>query len=102
LPHSNERILGLIKAIREKNDRPAVILLLSDHGFRGHGEPLPRDQFFMNYAAIRLPATTNDRFHVPASNVNVFPELLDLLLGTKTPRQPDRSVFLQDIPSPKP
>jgi len=101
LPHANERILGLIKAIREKNDRPAVILLLSDHGFRGHGEPLPREQFFMNYAAIRLPASSNEKFHVPASNVNVFLELLDLLFNTKTPHQPDRSVFLQDIPSLK-
>lgn len=100
LPHANAKILSLIKAIREKNDGPAIILLLSDHGFRGHGEAMPRDQHFMNYAAISLPEKMKGSFHAPASNINVFPELLDMLTKKKWARQPDKSIFLRDRSTP--
>lgn len=98
LPFANAKILGLIKAIREKNDGPAIIILLSDHGFRGHGEPMPREQYFMNYAAIHLPANLDSSFQTPASNVNVFRELFKLLKLPAHDPVPDVTVFLKDKP----
>jgi hypothetical protein len=96
LPYANARILTLVNAIRKNQARPTVIILLSDHGFRGHGIPLAREQYFMNYAAVLLPSGDAAGFMDSMTNVNVFPTLLNSLFQDSIPMQPDRTVLLLD------
>ncbi len=94
LPYANNRILELISAIRSPKLRPSVIILLSDHGFRGHGQNGKYD--FMNYSAMGWPDSAHIHFKDSMTNVNVFPRLLNDLFDEGIPLHMDSLIRLQD------
>ncbi len=89
----NGRVIHAVDAILAAAVRPAVILVLSDHGSADGFRPEDlRNSNLDERSANLLVALTPDRddvFGDDVSLVNVFAMLFDTYFGTTYPRQPD-------------
>lgn len=91
-----EKIRDLVSFIREKSTRPAVIIVMGDHGFR-HGSQREANPFvFQNFFAIQLPPGINPQPYKSINGVNLFRQLIADVMGTATPALPDSVFFLRD------
>lgn len=95
LRYGNHRLLELIDGIRRNNRRPAIILLLSDHGYRGtnHFAVSPELQF-SNINAIFLPDGRYQGWYPGISNVNHLRALLNTEFGQRLPLLRDSTSYL--------
>lgn len=88
LKFTNKKLLELIDQIQTNNSRPAIILLMGDHGFREeegseenkNPEYTNKYQFF-NLNAIFLPDQNYNGFYSGMSNVNQFRVILNSQFG---------------------
>lgn len=96
LKYANKRLLSLIDSIRTGTSRPAVILLLSDHGYREYNGPFPNPHHFMNLNAVLLPGGARASFYQGMSNVNIFRVLLNQVFRQNLPLLPDSTHFLKE------
>lgn len=71
LKYSNGTILNLIHEIKTRSQKPPVIILLSDHGFR-YGTNKNYQLSFSNLAAIHLPNKKYVDYETTFTNVNLF------------------------------
>jgi len=71
LKYGNNIILNLIQEIKLKSEKPPVVILLSDHGFR-YGSNKDYKLRFSNLAAIHLPNKKYLDYENTLTNVNVF------------------------------
>lgn len=94
LKYSNTHILSMADRIIS-NDPGAIVILMSDHGFRNYlvdyTDPLDYD----NIAFVRLPAGKAPFYKEKWSNINLFPYLLNHVYGQRMPYLPDSTVFLR-------
>ena len=97
LKYTNSKIKKIVTAL-SSNDPNAIVIVMSDHGYRGYrittnNEPL----HFNNICAVRLP----DKNHLPMndsmSNVNFFRYLFNCEFNQKISYLRDSSVFLKDV-----
>ena len=94
LKYCNSKILSYTKRIIQK-DPGALVILLSDHGFRDFNLNMPASAF-NNFCAIRCLSKTPDTSAI--SNVNLFRSLFNRYFDQQVPLLNDRRVFLREIP----
>lgn len=87
----NGKVLNLLKQIIQ-NDKKAVILLLSDHGYRYANDG---KLMFSNLSAIYDSESRIRNYTTSISNVNVFRVLFNDLFKTNIPLLPSKNFFLK-------
>jgi hypothetical protein len=90
LVYTNKVITGFIEHLLLKTNRQAVIVLMSDHGFR---EIVKKDRGISaenNFNAVYIPGKDYTRFYDTISNVNQFRVLFNTLFKMNLPVLPDK------------
>jgi hypothetical protein len=96
LQYSNGKFLELVDHIFAHSEKPPVIILMGDHGFRHFNRPVDKKYHFMNFNAVYLPDRDYDRFYKGISGVNQFRVLLNQVFGQQLPLLKDTSLFLKE------
>jgi hypothetical protein len=94
LKYCNLRIMPVIDKILSSSITPPIILLMSDHGFRGFAKPADPKYYFMNLNAIYLPDQNYDAWYDSVSNVNQFRILLNQEFNQNLPLLKDTTIRL--------
>lgn len=87
---TNTKVLALINEILTANEKPPVILVLSDHGYR-YTIDNP-SLYFSNLAAIYLPDKNYRNYSHSISNVNQFRILFNTLFNQRFTLLPDKQL----------
>lgn len=102
LLYTNERIKEMVTAIRQNNPG-AMIILLSDHGYRHRVDKTPEPpHFFKNLNAVYFPSQDYTGLYDSISNVNIFRVILNKTFNQRFPLLKDSTVFLADKKSSPP
>ncbi|HEX3935520.1 MAG TPA: sulfatase-like hydrolase/transferase, partial [Puia sp.] len=96
LPYTNSHIRKLITTIKKNSRGQAVILFMSDHGYRFWPDGIPRPDFFSNQNAVYYPDGDYSRLYDSISNVNQFRVVFDKLFDLNLPLLKDSTIFLLD------
>jgi hypothetical protein len=96
LPYTNARIRQLITSVRKNTGGKAVILFLSDHGFRYWPGKIPDSVYFRNQNAVYFPDGDYTGFYDSMSNVNLFRVVFHKLFRLDLPLLRDSTVLLLD------
>lgn len=96
LPYTNARIRQLITTIKKNTGGKAVILFMSDHGFRYWPDNTPDSVFFKNQNAVYFPDGDYSSFYDSMSNVNQFRVVFNKLFHLGLPLLKDSSILLLD------
>lgn len=94
LKYCNKKIVPVIDKILASSATPPIILLMSDHGFRGFSKPTDPTYYFMNLNAIYLPDQKYAGWYDGMSNVNQFRILLNQKFNQNLPLLKDTSIRL--------
>lgn len=96
LQYTNKKLLALIDNIKNSSDKPPVIILMSDHGYRQfkNNEPEYKEYQFMNLNAVHFPDKNYSLLYNNISNVNQFRVILNSLFSQKIPLLKDSTIFL--------
>lgn len=89
LVYTNKVMAGLMNDLLEKTKKQAVIILMSDHGYRSffvNGNYITPDNIFN---AVFIPGNDYRQYYDSISNVNQFRVLFNTLFETKLPLLPD-------------
>jgi hypothetical protein len=92
LKYCNQRIVPVIDKILSSSTTPPIILLMSDHGFRGFSNTANPKYFFMNLNAIYLPDQNYNAWYDGMSNVNQFRVLFNQEFNQQLPLVKDTSI----------
>jgi hypothetical protein len=93
---TNDRIKEMITTIRQ-NEPDAMIILLSDHGYRKSMANNPEPQyFFQNLNAVYFPDGNYTGLYDSITNVNMFRVILNKTFNQQFSMLPDSTVFLKD------
>ena len=95
LQYSNQQLLSLIDTIFSNSNKPPIIILLSDHGYREFSEPVENKYYFMNLAAIYLPGRNYSSFYDSMSNVNIFRTVFNTQFHQKFKLLKDSTFFIE-------
>ena len=98
LQYGNKIYLQMIDEIFQNAERPPVIILMGDHGFREFANPSPAEKQanFMNLNAVYLPAGNYAGFYKGVSGVNQFRIILNSTFNQNLPMLNDSTSYLQD------
>jgi hypothetical protein len=96
LPYTNMRVRQLITTIKKNTGGRAVILFMSDHGFRYWKDNTPDSVFFKNQNAVYFPDGDYSGFYDNMSNVNQFRVVFDKLFHLGLPLLKDSTILLLD------
>jgi len=94
LKYCNKKMVPVIDKILASSATPPIILLMSDHGFRGFSKPTDPTYYFMNLNAIYLPDQKYAGWYDGMSNVNQFRILLNQKFNQNLPLLKDTSIRL--------
>jgi hypothetical protein len=94
--YTNKRIISLINELQQKTAGKAVIILLSDHGFRKGTEVKHPIWHFQNMNAVYFPEKNYQQLYDSISNVNMFRVVFNSLFHQQLPMLRDSTVFLTD------
>lgn len=93
LVYSNKIATGVIRKIKLETKGNAVIILMSDHGYRDFSDEKKGASANNNFNAVFLPKKNYDLFYDSISNVNQFRVLLNTLFNQHLPILKDSVVF---------
>jgi hypothetical protein len=93
LVYANNRISRFIDQLYRQTNGKAVIVLMSDHGYRREGGKAPRRIRFSTLNAVYLPNRDYQLWYEGVSNVNKFPLLFNTLFNQQIPLQKDSCHF---------
>lgn len=98
LRYGNTVYLYMIDAILKSSEKPPIIILMGDHGYRQFEEPTPDvvPYYYMNLNAVLLPNGNYQPFHEGISGVNQFRALLNAAFDQKLPMLKDSTSFLEE------
>lgn len=94
LKYCNKKMVEMEQKIIEK-DSNAIIILLSDHGFRFEGLDNDKSEF-NNFCALRNIPTNSISTPATLSNVNLFRYIFNTTYNQSIPYLPDQMVFLKE------
>lgn len=95
--YANTEIERLVNTIQQKNPN-AVIIFMSDHGYRWKGRGTNPAWLFRNQNAVYFPNREYGAFYDSITNVNQFRIIFNTLFRQQYPLLKD-SVFLQSVQS---
>jgi phosphoglycerol transferase MdoB-like AlkP superfamily enzyme len=87
LVYTNQRMSAFISGLKKNTGNNAVILLMSDHGFRFQDQVKPLS--FLNFNAIYLPGKEYAGWYDGMTNVNQFRVLFNTLFHQQLPMLKD-------------
>lgn len=96
LKYTNNKLLEYIDLIKENSDKPPIIILMSDHGFRQLPPGTDKKYYFMNLNTIYLPSGKYSGFYDGISNVNQFRVILNTVFNQQLHMLPDTTNFVRD------
>ncbi len=96
LPYTNSRIRQLITAIKNNSGGKAIILFMSDHGFRYSPDRKVSPLFFNNQNAVYFPDGDYSMLYDSITNVNQFRVVFNKLFRLNLPLLKDSVIFLQE------
>ncbi|MCX8020626.1 MAG: LTA synthase family protein [Chitinophagaceae bacterium] len=85
LKYANTEYLRLLNRILQITRGKAIILFISDHGFREYEKPVPERYHYLNLAAVYLPEKNYESFFAVKTNINLFRVLLNQTFGCRLP-----------------
>ncbi|HVW61000.1 MAG TPA: sulfatase-like hydrolase/transferase [Puia sp.] len=99
IPYTNTRVKQVISTIKKNTMGKAVIIFLSDHGYRyppffEHNEQV----FFNNQNAVYFPDGDYRLLHDSISTVNEFRVIFNKLFDQRLPLLKDSLIYLRDAP----
>jgi hypothetical protein len=95
--YANRKYLDIIDKIISSSEKPPVIILMSDHGWRQFLEPEGNEKhFFKTLNAVYLPSKNYNPFYKGISNVNQFRSILNAQFGQNLPMLKDSTVLLNE------
>ena len=89
LVYTNKVVSGLVENIQDKTAMKAVIIVMSDHGYRGIIFKTESVRSNNNFISVYLPARNYDHFYTTISNVNFFRSVVNSLFDKNLPRLND-------------
>jgi hypothetical protein len=93
LVYTNKRITRFINELYAATGGKAVIVVMSDHGYRDANSMPGRDFSFQPFNAVYLPNRDYHLWYDSVSNVNQFPLLFNTLFGQQIPLKKDSTRF---------
>ncbi len=90
MQYTNIEVKKLVAGIRANNPQ-AVIIFLSDHGYRWNVPAAQLSHVFYNQNAVYLPSGQYGKFYNSITNVNQFRVIFNSLFGTQYPLLKDTS-----------
>lgn len=96
LPYTNDCARTLISTIRKNTNGQAVILFMSDHGFRFRVDGKITPYFFHNQNAIYFPDKDYRLLNDSLSAVNEFRVVFDKLFRAQLPLLKDSTTYLAE------
>jgi hypothetical protein len=93
LVYTNRVVEKMIDSIIYKTHGNSVVVLMSDHGYRGFDRINPKFLKSNNFNAIYLPSRDYGQYYDSMSNVNQFRALLNSLFRQNLPLLKDSVVF---------
>jgi hypothetical protein len=96
LKYCNLQLTTILNKILSSSASRPVILLMSDHGFRGFSKTVDRKYYFMNLNAIYSPDQDYGAWYNGVSNVNQLRLLLNQKFNQKLPLLKDSSFQLMN------
>jgi hypothetical protein len=95
LKYCNNKLIKMVDHILLNSDKPPIILLMGDHGFREFSSKEEfRKYYFMNLNAIFLPNKNYSSFKEDISNVNEFRCLLNAGFNQNSKLVSDSTFFI--------
>ncbi|HVK47988.1 MAG TPA: sulfatase-like hydrolase/transferase [Pseudobacter sp.] len=91
--YANIELRKIVSSIR-RNNPDAIIIFMSDHGYRWHIRDLREVYYAQN--AIYLPSGDYSKFYDSVTHVNQFRVIFNTMFGDKFPLLKDSTVFLED------
>jgi len=93
LIYTNKRIMQYLDQLFAATQGKAVIMVMSDHGYR-EANSIPGKFFgYKNFNAIYLPNRDYHLWYDSVTNVNQFPLLFNTLFGQQIPLRKDSCVY---------
>jgi hypothetical protein len=89
LKFCNKKVLSLITSIKQASKKEAVIMVLSDHGYRYVSN---KKNYFSNLAAIYLPNKNYKLYYDTLTNVNQFRVLFNTCFNQSFPILNDKII----------
>lgn len=96
LQYANKRLLELITHIQQVSARPAIIVLMGDHGFRHFTAAVEKKYYFNNLSAIYYPDRNYRQLPDSLTSVNLFRLLLNQQFRQQLPMARDSMIYLKD------
>ncbi|THU33433.1 hypothetical protein FAM09_25110 [Niastella caeni] len=92
LVYVNKRIMRFVEQLQSATKGRAVIMVMSDHGYRD-ANSTGKDFRFINFNAVYLPNRDYHLWYDSVSNVNQFPLLFNTLFGQQIPLKKDSTCY---------
>ncbi len=94
LKYTNMMIKNLVTHLKREGNRPRIIIIQSDHGFRDFQGKELQDLEFNNLNAIYFPDQDYDQLYDSISSVNTFPILFNKYFHTSIPLLKDSNIYI--------
>ena len=95
LKYTNKVIEKIVDTITF-NDPLAIVIIMSDHGFRAYNSNVVNPLVFNNIVALKLPPNSYNDTSIPKSNVNLFRFILNNNFQQSLPYLIDSSITLKE------
>ncbi|MHA4807753.1 sulfatase-like hydrolase/transferase [Flavitalea flava] len=96
LPYTNSCIKSILSAVRKNSAGKAVIIFMSDHGFRHSDDGTDHSYDFNNQNAVYFPDRDYRMLYDSISGVNMFRVVFNKLFRQNLPILKDSLIFLRD------
>lgn len=94
LKYTNTIIKNLVTHLKKEGDRPRIIIIQSDHGYRDFKRDELSHLEFSNLNAIYFPDKQYDQLYDSISSVNTFPIIFNKYFHTSIPLLKDSSIYV--------
>jgi hypothetical protein len=94
LKYTNTIIKDVVTHLKKEGNRPRVLIIQSDHGFRTYGNVALRPLEFNNLNAIYFPDQDYAQLYDSITSVNTFPVVFRKYLHAPIPLLKDSTIFL--------
>lgn len=91
--YTNKVMLQMTSDILKQSNGEAIIILMSDHGFREKPGEQACIDVNNNFVSVYLPGKNYGSFYNSISNVNLMRAIFNTAFGQQFPRLPDRCIF---------
>ncbi len=96
LQYTNKRLLELVDHILRSSEKPPIIILMGDHGFRHFTQLVESKYYFLNLMSVYLPSKNYTALSDSLTCVNLFRTVLNTEFGQRLPYLKDSTSYLRD------